>query len=90
MTESAVELAELADTVAALGAPLTRRQLQVAAMLARGFTDKQIAATYQIAPVTVRVHVVALAARLGLPTNKDTRVLIARWWWEHDLPDVAA
>lgn len=90
MTEHRRELYDLAATVAALGAPLTTRQLQVAAMIARGFTDKQIAATYGIQHHTVNVHVVALAARLGIETDKDTRVMIARWWWENDLPDVAA
>lgn len=90
MTEHDAELQELAATVEALGADLTRRQLQVASMIARGFRDKQIAATFRIHPHTVNVHVIALAARLGIATDKDTRVLIARWWWEHDLPDVAA
>ena len=90
MTDDARELQELAATLEALGAPLTDRQLQVAAMIARGATDKQIAATYRIDPRTVRVHVVALAARLGLQTSHHTRVLIARWWWEHDLPDAVA
>lgn len=89
MSEEKVELQELAAIVGAL-VPLTDRQLQVAAMVARGFTDKHIAATYEIDPRTVRLHVVALAARLGIPTDGNTRVMIARWWWEHDLPDVAA
>lgn len=59
---------------------LTERQAQVAAMVARGFTDKQIAGELGMAYNTVRIHVAALAFRLGLPGGQNTRVLITRWW----------
>lgn len=87
MTDADLELRELAITVEGL-TPLTERQVHVAAMVAHGLTDKQIAARLRIDDRTVRVHVVALSARLGIPTGQHTRVHIARWWWEHDLPDV--
>lgn len=63
-------------------ADLTTRQLAVAALIAKGLNDKEIAATLvpAIRPSTVRVHVVALAFRLNLPPNRNTRVMITRWW----------
>ena len=84
-----VELQELAAIVGAL-APLSARECQVAAMVARGFRDKQIAAALRISPKTVAAHVVTIAARAGIPGGHHTRVLIARWWWHHDLPDFDA
>lgn len=62
---------------------ITPRQSEVAELLAAGLTDKQIAGKLGMQYNTVRVHVVALAYRLSIPPNRNTRVMIARWWMEH-------
>jgi DNA-binding NarL/FixJ family response regulator len=59
---------------------LTPRQVQVAHLLACGWTDKAIAGTLAMKHSTVRVHVAAIAYNLGLPGGHHTRVMIARWW----------
>lgn len=69
---------------------LTDRQLQVARMVAEGATDKQIAAALRIGYNTARVHVVAVAFKLKIPGGKNTRVLIANWYWRHHRKDEAA
>ncbi len=46
--------------------PLTRRELQVARLLAAGQTDRQVAAALSIAVTTARVHVHRVLAKLGL------------------------
>jgi DNA-binding NarL/FixJ family response regulator len=61
---------------------LRPRQRQVVALVARGFTDKRIAAELGIEYNTVRVHVAAIAYRLHLTGEYHTRVGIARWWYE--------
>ena len=60
---------------------LTPRQREVAALVADGLPDKEIAARLNMKCNTVRVHVVALAFRMKIPPWKQTRVEIARWWW---------
>lgn len=62
---------------------LTPRQEQVAALVAQGLRDKQIGGALRLHPNTIRWHVGELAKHLKLSTDHDTRVLIARWWWEH-------
>jgi DNA-binding NarL/FixJ family response regulator len=59
---------------------LTPRQVQVAHLLACGWTDKAIAKALGMGYNTVRVHVASIAYNLKLPGGQQTRVLIARWW----------
>lgn len=62
---------------------LTDRQLEVARLVAEGYTDKQIAGKLEMAQNTVRVHVAAIVFRLGFQCgDKVSRILIARWWWK--------
>lgn len=72
-------------------ADLTPRQIAVAALVAKGHTDKEIAFTLGIAYNTVRIHVASLARRLGIRSG-DTRVHITNWWHAQtpDLPREAA
>lgn len=63
-----------------MSAPLTPRQREVAELVAQGMCDKDIGRELGISYNTVRVHVVALAFRLSLPSGRNTRVLIAQWW----------
>ena len=61
---------------------LTPRQRAVASLVADGLPDKEIAARLNMKCNTVRVHVVALACRMKIPSGTQTRVMIARWWWK--------
>jgi DNA-binding NarL/FixJ family response regulator len=66
----------------ARAAELTPRQLAVASLVARHFTDQQIAATLQINQSTVRVHVTAIAYRIHADQCRVLRTQIAQWWQE--------
>jgi predicted ATPase/DNA-binding CsgD family transcriptional regulator len=57
------------------GAPLTRRQQQVAALVAEGLTDREIAARLVISPRTAESHVEQILTRLGF----RSRAQIAAW-----------
>ena len=69
-------------------ADLTPRQLAVAALVAKGHTDKEIAGALGIAYNTVRAHVAELARRLGIRSG-NTRVRITIWW-HCQMPDLIA
>jgi non-specific serine/threonine protein kinase len=58
---------------------LTRREQEVAALIARGLTNRQIAAELVITTGTAANHVKHILARLGL----DRRVQVAAWAIEH-------
>jgi len=60
--------------------PLTRRERDVARLIARGLTDRQIADELTIAASTVGVHVHRILAKLGL----RSRWQIADWTMAHD------
>jgi non-specific serine/threonine protein kinase len=60
---------------------VTHRELEVAALIARGLTNRQIAGELVIAEGTVANHVKSILARLGL----DTRLQIAAWTIERGL-----
>ncbi len=61
--------------------PLSPRELEVAALIARGLTNRQIAAELVIAEGTAATHVKHILARLDL----DSRVQVAAWAIEHGL-----
>jgi predicted ATPase/DNA-binding CsgD family transcriptional regulator len=67
--------AEPAVPAAAPG-PLTRRELEVAALVARGMSNRQIAARLVLSLRTVDFHVGNIRAKLGF----RTRAQIAGWW----------
>jgi len=86
--ESAVEQAlALADEPEAPGSdrqpPLTRRERDVASLIAGGFTDRQIAEQLTITISTVGVHVHHILAKLGL----RSRWQIADWMVAQDSVD---
>jgi DNA-binding CsgD family transcriptional regulator len=66
---------------AASGPMLTERQLQVARALARGLTNKEIAAELGISVRTVEDHVLNVCDRLGL----ENRVMVGVWATKHEL-----
>lgn len=54
---------------------LTRRQAEIAALVARGLSDKAIAREASISPLTVRRHIHAAAERIpgaGKPRHRLT------------------
>lgn len=50
---------------------LTNRQLDVARLLARGYTNRELAKTLYISPRTADHHVSAILAKLGLSNRRD-------------------
>ena len=70
-----------APAVSAEGA-LTRREQEVAALVAKGLSNRQIAGSLQRSPRTVEGHVENILAKLGFAS----RAQIAVWWAAHQLP----
>jgi non-specific serine/threonine protein kinase len=66
------------------GSRLTPREREVAALIARGLTNQQIADQLVIAKRTAANHVEHILAKLGF----RSRVQIAAWASEHGRPDV--
>jgi DNA-binding NarL/FixJ family response regulator len=59
-------------------APLTRRELQVARLLAGGRTNKQIAAQLVIAQRTAEGHVERILTKLGFTSRAEVAAWVAR------------
>jgi DNA-binding CsgD family transcriptional regulator/tetratricopeptide (TPR) repeat protein len=82
--------ASLADAASARGrarrigdaSTLTRREQEVAALVARGLTNRQIAETLVIAEGTAGVHVDHILSKLRF----HTRAQVAHWAAQHDEP----
>ena len=70
-----VRPAPAAPTRRAEPVPLTRRQLEVADLVAHGLTDREIAARLVISPRTAESHVEQILARLGFRSRAE----IAAW-----------
>ena len=56
---------------------LTPRELEVLQLLARGRTNREIAATLVIAEVTAKVHVRHILRKLGVRSRTEAAVLSA-------------
>jgi DNA-binding CsgD family transcriptional regulator/tetratricopeptide (TPR) repeat protein len=65
------------------GVRLTRREREVAALLARGVTNREIAQALVITPGTAALHVEHLRAKLGC----HSRAQVAAWAVAHGLAD---
>lgn len=59
---------------------LTARQLAVASLVARSYTNKTIANELGISVGRVRVLVSSIAFRIGADCSMDERVQVALWW----------
>jgi non-specific serine/threonine protein kinase len=68
-------------TVAKPADPLTGREREVAALIARGFSNRQIAEELVIAERTVHAHVGNILGKLGFPS----RAQVAAWAVEQGL-----
>jgi predicted ATPase/DNA-binding CsgD family transcriptional regulator len=62
--------------------PLTRREMEIAELVAQGLRNKDIASTLVIAQRTAEGHVERILQKLGF----TSRVQIARWVAEHTAP----
>ena len=56
---------------------LTPRERQVAELIARGYTNPQIAAELTITRETAKTHVSNILSKLGVRSRVDVRLLIA-------------
>ncbi len=65
---------------------LTRREREVAALLARGYTNRQIAEALVITVGSAHLHVVRLLAKLGF----HTRAQAAAWAVAHGAPTLGS
>lgn len=66
---------------------LTRRQTEIAGLVARGLADKVIAARTDLAIDTVRVHIQAAAARI--PGNGTPRHKLTLWFFNIETDEKA-
>lgn len=57
---------------------ITKRELQVADLLARGFTDKEVANKLRISPLTSRSH----HSNIYQKTNCRNLADLTRWYFE--------
>ncbi|SKY48965.1 putative ATPase [Mycobacteroides abscessus subsp. bolletii] len=69
---------ESAPTGDGVTAMLTRRELQVAELIVRGMTNKQIARELTLAPRTIDSHVEHIFAKLHVNSRTQVAVLLAR------------
>jgi DNA-binding CsgD family transcriptional regulator len=68
-----------ADAVAALNSgrsPVSARELEVAALVAEGLTNKEVAARLRLSVRTAENHVLNVMNKLGL----DNRAQVAAWF----------
>ncbi len=65
--------------------PLSRREREIAALVADGYTNVQIARHLRIGPSTVKNHTRNIYAKLGIQEMQgNPRVLLARWYWREE------
>ncbi|MFF7845799.1 MULTISPECIES: helix-turn-helix transcriptional regulator [Streptomyces] len=62
--------------------PLSRRERQVAALVAEGMTNRQIAAQLVLSPRTVDGHMDSIMTKLGC----SRRTQVATWWAANQVP----
>ncbi|MER6961791.1 LuxR C-terminal-related transcriptional regulator [Streptomyces sp. NPDC000618] len=67
---------------AAAPSPLTRREREVAELVAKGMSNRQIAAALVLSPRTVDGHIENIRAKLGF----TSRAQIASWWARNPAP----
>ena len=63
--------------------PLSRREMEVAALVADGATNAQVAARLFISERTVESHLASIFNKLGV----DSRLQVARWFASTQVPE---
>ena len=76
---SSVRTDDLLDRVTPVDGPLSPRELEVAALVAAGHTNKQIAGNLFVSERTAQNHVQHILTKLGLAN----RTQVASWYREH-------
>jgi DNA-binding NarL/FixJ family response regulator len=66
---------------------LTFREQQVAMLICRGLTNRQIAAQLNISPETVKVHARQALLKLGFHSRKEFRISLCEWISQEMTPD---
>jgi DNA-binding NarL/FixJ family response regulator len=66
------------STIAAHGSSLTRRELEVGALIAEGCSNKEISAALQVSDGTTKKHVRQLIAKLALADRLQVGLFLAR------------
>jgi len=66
---------------------LTFREQQVATLICRGYTNRQIAAQLNISPETVKVYVRQALGKLGFHSRKEFRISLCEWISQEMTPD---
>ncbi len=75
LEQSLARTARPPASAGASSAPLTRRELEIARLIAQGRTTRQIATTLFISDRTVQTHVTNMLNKLGL----NSRIQLSRW-----------
>ena len=60
------------------GSPLSARELEVALLIARGLTNRQVAEELVLSERTVDVHVARILSKLGFRTRSQVAAWVAR------------
>jgi DNA-binding NarL/FixJ family response regulator len=68
-------------------AELTRRQAEVAALVARGLPDKRIAAEMELSIRTVQNHIRNAAIRIATPSHATPRHRLTLFFFNVELAD---
>ena len=66
------------DTRASLDEQLTARELEVLTLLAKGYANKQISATLDLADITVKKYVKSIMVKLGVSNRTQAALLASR------------
>lgn len=67
-------------------APLSDRQIEVAALVSRGLTDEEIAHRLEITAGTVKQHTNRIYQKLGFGTEGNSRVRLVIWFMTKGAP----
>lgn len=66
------------DTRASLDEQLTARELEVLTLLAKGYANKQISATLDLADITIKKYVRSIMVKLGVSNRTQAALLASR------------
>lgn len=78
LVNAAMRAAPLPGREADLSRMLTGRERDVVALVAEGFTNKEIGRRLEISPATVKVHVERIIGKLGVADRTQAAVLITQ------------